>query len=161
MAVGEMQPELTPTLLDRLVDLNPDSQQEEPVSDLEQARELQSALCRDLTALLNTRRAAEDFDRGYEQASNSLLSFGIIDFTSHNLKKGIEQEQLRKSIERAIQRFEPRLERVSVSLEESEANRPVLRFQVSAVLRTERQDPVLFEATLHRDSRRIGVSGGA
>ena len=161
MAGDELQAELTPTLLDRLMDRNPQSSREEAGSVWEHARELQSALCRDLAALLNTRRASEDFDGRYEEAGNSLLSFGITDFTAHNLKKGVQQEQLRKSIEQSIRRFEPRLDHVDVTLQESEAGRPVLRFQVSAVLRTRNQDAVFFEATLHRDSRRFGVSGGA
>lgn len=157
MAAGE----LTPTLLDRLTDLHPGTQREVPLNDWEHARALQEALQRDLAAILNTRRAPEDFDRTYEECTNSLLNFGIVDFTSHNLKKGIEQEQLRKSIEQAIRRFEPRLERVTVTLLESNENRPVLRFQVSGTLRTAHDEPVVFEATLHRDSRRFGVSGGA
>lgn len=161
MPPGELQSELTLTLLDRLTDRDPRSEREVPLNAWEEARELQSALCRDLAALLNTRRARDDFDRTYEQAANSILRFGIVDFTSHNLKNGIEQEQLRKSIEQSIRCFEPRLDRVEVSLQESDASRPVLRFQVSAVLRTEHQEPVFFEATLHRDSRRFGISGGA
>jgi type VI secretion system protein ImpF len=161
MAADELQAEMTPTLLDRLMDRNPQSSREEAANDWEQARELRSALCRDLAVLLNTRRASEDFDGRYEEAGNSLLSFGITDFTSHNLKKGVQQEQLRKSIEQSIRRFEPRLDHVDVTLQESEAGRPVVRFQVSAVLRTRNQDAVFFEATLHRDSRRFGVSGGA
>lgn len=161
MAPDELQAEVTPSLLDRLMDRNPRSSREEAGNTWEQARELRAALCRDLAVLLNTRRASEDFDGRYEESANSLLSFGIADFTSHNLKKGVQQEQLRKSIEQSIRRFEPRLDRVDVTLQESDAVRPVLRFQVSAVLRTRNQDAVFFEATLHRDSRRFGVSGGA
>jgi type VI secretion system protein ImpF len=160
MATGYTEPEVTPTLLDRLIDSDPESQRDVPLNAWERMREFRSGLCRDLTALLNTRRANEGFDRGYEESTNSILSFGIVDFTSYNLKKGIGQEQLRKSIERAIRRFEPRLERVDVSIQESDARQPTLRIQISAVLRTEAQDPVVFEATFHRDSRRIAVSGG-
>jgi type VI secretion system protein ImpF len=155
------QPDLSPTLLDRLIDLNPGSQREAPVSVWEQARDMQSALARDLTALLNTRRATADFGPIYEESANSILNFGIVDLNSYGLKTGMGQEQLRRSIEQAIRQFEPRLERVTVSLEEADQLRPILRFQVSAVLRTEAQEPVVFEATLHRDSRRVTVSGGA
>jgi type VI secretion system protein ImpF len=155
-----VKPELTPTILDRLFDMTPGSQREGRVNIAERARDIQAALARDLTALLNTRRATADFDPVYQESTNSLLTFGIVDFTSYNLKKGVEQEQLRKSIEMAIRRFEPRLERVSVTLEESDQTRPIVRFQVSAVLRTENQEPVVFEATLHRDTRRVAVSGG-
>jgi type VI secretion system protein ImpF len=161
MADRFLQPELTPTILDRLFDMNPGSQREASVTTWERARDFQAGLARDLTALLNTRRAMADFDPAYAESANSLLTFGIIDFTSYNLKKGVQQEQLRKSIESAIRQFEPRLERVSVTLEEADQTRPIVRFQVSAVLRTEAQEPVVFEATLHRDTRRVAVSEAA
>jgi type VI secretion system protein ImpF len=161
MAAPSFRQEVTPSLLDRLIDLDPESKREVPASPWEQIRDLRVALCRDLTALLNTRRAADDFDRSYEESANSLLSFGITDFTSYNLKKGPEQERLRKSIERGIRLFEPRLDQVAVTIEETDARRPILRFQVSAVLRTDTREPVVFDATLHRDSRRIAVSGEA
>jgi type VI secretion system protein ImpF len=161
MATGFPPPAVGSSLLDRLIDLDPESQREAPLSSWEQARELRASLCRDLSALLNTRRAAEDFDRRYEEATNSLLTFGILDFTSYNLKKAVEQEQLRRSIERAVRQFEPRLERVEVSIEEADPQRPYLRLQISAALRGEAGEPVVFVATVHRDSRRIAVSGGA
>jgi type VI secretion system protein ImpF len=158
MATSFQQPEATLSLLDRLMDLDPESQQEPLVHSWELEREFLNGLCRDLSALLNTRRAAGDFDTSYAEAVNSLLSFGVMDFTSYNLKKGPEQEQLRRSIERAIRQFEPRLAGVSVSIEEADPQRLALPIQISAVLRTGTPEPVTFSATLHRDSRRIAVS---
>ncbi len=142
-------------MLDRLAIL------ESPLSRWEQRRELERSLCRDLTDLLNTRRAEEDFDPGYEESTKSLLSFGIPDFTSYDLKNTIDQERVRCSIERAIRQFEPRLTRVKVSLDTPDFAGRVLRFQVEAQLRdgTHAED-LLFDATLQRDSRRIAVSGG-
>lgn len=117
-------------------------------------------LCRDLSALLNTRRADKDFDSSYEEATNSLLSFGVADFTSYNLKNEVDQEHVRRSIERAIRQFEPRLTHVIVSMDEPDQVKPILRFQIAAVLRfVDPGEQVLFDVTLHRDSRRIAVSG--
>ena len=119
-----------------------------------------AGLCRDLTALLNTRRAARDFDSSYQEASDSLLSFGVADFTSYNLKNDVDQEIVRGSIERAIREFEPRLTRVTVSMDEPDPLRPVLRFRISALLRIlDPGESVLFDVALHRDSRRFYVSG--
>jgi type VI secretion system protein ImpF len=142
------------SLLDRLAAI------ESPLNRWEQRRELERSLCRDLTDLLNTRRAEQDFDAGYEEATNSLLSFGIPDFTSYDLKNTIEQERVRCSIERAIRQFEPRLARVKVLLEKPDLVRPTLRFPVEAQLRDGADaEDVVFDATLQRDSRRIAVSG--
>jgi type VI secretion system protein ImpF len=147
--------------VDRLIDLQPESQSEAPLSSWEQLRQLKSSLCRDLSALLNTRRAEQDFDPAYEEATNSLLSFGITDFTSYNLKSGAEQDQVRLSIERAIRQFEPRLARVSVSIQEPDPLRTVLEFQIDALLRVgPAAESVVFGVSLHRESRRVAVSGG-
>ena len=145
------------SLLDRLMDSEPEMH----ASSWEEMRAFKASVCRDLTALLNTRRAEEDFDPIYTEAANSLLSFGITDFTSYNLKSGLEQEQVRRSMERAIRQFEPRLTQVEVSVAEPDPLRPVLQFQIAALLRIElAAEPVVFDATLQRESRRIAVSGG-
>jgi type VI secretion system protein ImpF len=124
-------------------------------------REFKAALCRDLTALLNTRRANKDFDAVYAEATNSLLTFGITDFTAYNLKSETDQDQVRRSIERAIRQFEPRLTQVEVSVGKPDPLRPVLQFQIAALMRIEpAAEPVVFDATLQRESRRIAVSGG-
>jgi type VI secretion system protein ImpF len=148
------------SLLDRLTDLEPDLKKEAATGSWAESRLFKASLCRDLAVLLNTRRATEDFDPAYSEATRSLLSFGIADFTSFNLKNLPEQELVRRSMERAIREFEPRLARVTVSLETPDPLKPVLQFQISAILRTEDGgDPVVIDATLHRDSRSIGVSG--
>lgn len=160
MAAAEKSSTPTLSILDRLTDLEPDSKTEGRSSPWEAMRALKASLCRDLAALLNTRRAEQDFDPGFEQATNSLLSFGVTDFTAYNLKSGIEQELVRRSIERAIRQFEPRLSRVTVALEKPDPLRPMLRFQIEALLRVDPDaEAVVFDATLHRDSRRVGVSG--
>jgi len=162
MAASDTQTGVVPSLLDRLIDLDPESKREVQRSSWEAERELKVSLCRDLTAILNTRRAEEDFPPGYEEATNSLLSFGVSDFTSYDLKNGIEQERVRRSIERAVRQFEPRLARVTVSIEEPDPLKPVLQFQIAALLRIEpAAGPVVFDVTLQRESRRIAVSGGS
>jgi type VI secretion system protein ImpF len=147
MAARDNQVDATLSLLDRL------TERQAPTDSWQ-------GLCRDLAALLNTRRADKDFDSGYAEATNSLLSFGVADFTSYNLKNEVDQEHVRRSIELAIRQFEPRLTRVIVSMDEPDQLKPVLRFQISALLRFEDPgEPVLFDATLYRDSRRFAVSG--
>jgi type VI secretion system protein ImpF len=161
MATGDMQAGVVMSILDRLIDLDPDSKQDSLPNPWEQKREFDTSLCRDLAAILNTRRAEEDFPARYEEATNSLLSFGVTDFTSFDLKSGLEQERVRLSIERAIRKFEPRLERVTVSIEEPDPLKPVLQFQIAALLRVEADaEPVMFDVTLQRESRRLAVSGG-
>jgi type VI secretion system protein ImpF len=162
MSASDQDVIVTLSLLDRLIDAEPESSKEGQLGSWEQRRQFRNSLCRDLTALLNTRRAERDFDPVYEQATASLLSFGIIDFTAYNLKAQIDQDCVRRSIERSIRQFEPRLTGVTVSVEHFDPLRPVVRFQVSAMLRAEpAADALLFDVTLHRESRRIAVSGAS
>lgn len=161
MTAGDYQGGSVLSLLDRLIDLEPEFKREPRRNPWDEMRELKASLCRDLAALLNTRRAEEDFPPGYEESTNSLLSFGVADFTSYDLKNRLDQDRVRRSIERAIRLFEPRLARVTVSVEEPDPLRPVLQFQIAATLCIEpAAESVLFDVTLQRDSRRMTVSGG-
>ncbi len=160
MSPDKQEAGVTLSLLDRLTDPEPDSSREAPLSSWEEMRQFKDSLCRDLAALLNTRRAEEDFDPAYEQSTASLLTFGVNDFTSYNLKNEVEQELVRRSIERSIRQFEPRLMRVTVDMEELDPLRSAMRFQVQALLRTAgATEAVLFDVALHRESRRIAVTG--
>jgi type VI secretion system protein ImpF len=151
---------VTLSLLDRLTDVDPKARREGPPGVQEAIRRYTSGLCRDLTALLNTRRGDADFDPGYKQCVASLLTYGIPDFTAYNLTNSIELEDLRQSMERAIRQFEPRLERATVSMAEPDPLRPILQFQITALLRIDAgSEPVVFDVSLSRASRRLIVSG--
>jgi len=148
------------SVLDRLIDTEPEVQRDAPASPWEVMRQFKQSLCQDLAALLNTRRAEEDFDRTFQESTNSLLTFGMSDFTGLNLKNTIDQERVRRSMERAIRQFEPRLAGVTVTIEPPDPIKPVLRFQIAAMLRTSPGgEAVLFDASLYRDSRRFRVAG--
>jgi len=122
-----------------------------------------NSLARDITALLNTRRQDRNLDTDFEQAANSVLTFGIEDFSSYNLNSSIDQERVRCSIERAIRQFEPRLTRVSVSLGQPEPFHPALTLRIDAELTAGPGDcrPVQIAGVLERASRRIVLQGAA
>src|SRR4051794_17518255 len=108
------------SFLDRLI--NPELAKPEGNSrSLEYMRQLKESVCRDLTALLNTRRT-EDFDSSFEESTKSLLTFGVTDFTSFTLTSETDQERVRYSVERAIHQFEPRLTRLTVTLEQADSS---------------------------------------
>lgn len=145
------------SILERLTD--PDLAQLHPDS-LQYERTLKAAIRRDLTALLNSRRAESDFDPSFAEATNSLLSFGVLDFTALNLTSEVDQERVRYSVERAIRQFEPRLSHIRVLLEEPNSKAPLLRFTVEATLLLgKKRQEIIFPVALHRDFRRIAISG--
>src|SRR5208283_4559403 len=73
---------VTLSILDRLTDLDPDSGREAGSGHGEDLRAAKASLCRDLAAILNTRRAEDEIDPKYEEVNSSLLTFGVTDFTS-------------------------------------------------------------------------------
>src|ERR1035441_4610598 len=68
---------LTPSLMDRLTDLEPDHRAETPRRPWDIRNEMRAALCRDLADLLNVRRADEAVNPLYQEAAASMLSFGV------------------------------------------------------------------------------------
>lgn len=147
------------SLLDRLTDPQPEKP-DLSINSLAYRRALEESVCRDLNALLNNRRVEGEVDSKFEQANKSLLTYGVVDFTSFNLTSQLDQERVRQSIERAIRQFEPRLSRVTVILDPLDISKAVLHLQIEAILRNDfRRDPISLGMTLRMDSRRILVEG--
>jgi type VI secretion system protein ImpF len=151
---------IVPSVLDRLLDDRPEETREAPASRQTSLRLLKQSVRRDLEWLLNTRvepsRVAEDTS----QVARSIAAFGLPDFTSWNVRGGVDQETLRKAVEDAVARFEPRLESVQVFLETvSEVDR-TLKFRIEARLRVEPvPEPVTFDSVLQLGSQEFVLSG--
>jgi type VI secretion system protein ImpF len=150
---------ITPSVLDRLLDDRPEEKLEAPASRQTNLRILKQAVKRDLEWLLNTRANATEIPDGLPELSRSLAAFGLPDFSSWNARGGHDQD-LRRSIEDAVARFEPRLEGVQVSLETmSDVDRTV-RFRIEARLRVEpAPEPVTFDSVLRLGDREFVLQG--
>ncbi len=159
--MDDLETRATPSLLDRLTDREPDARQEPPLTRSQSLRALRVSLSRDLSTLLNTKRRDEEVPEQFSEANQSLLTFGLPDFTALSLKSPTDQNKLRRAIETAIRRFEPRLEKVSVTLEPRAELDPVLRFHVDALLRVEpAPEPISFDTVLQADTGHFLVQGG-
>jgi len=158
--VDAFEGRITLSVLDRLTDHAPGSPQDPPFSRLQAMRALKAALWRDLTFLLNTRRREEEVPEEFNEANQSLLTFGLPDFSRYSLKNPSDVSRLRRAIEGAIRRFEPRLEKVTVAFDQPEETAPALHFRVDALLRVDpAPEPVSFETLLQPDSGHIVVVG--
>jgi len=147
--VDDLDPRITPSLLDRLTDHEPGIRDEPVMSRNQGLRALKAALWRDMNALLNTKRREEELPEQYVETTKSLLTFGIPDFTSYSLKSPSDQNRLRRAIEAAIRRFEPRLEKINVTIQLPDEADPTMRFRVDAFLQIEpAPEPVTFETVL-------------
>lgn len=145
------------SLLDRLIDHDPDVTREVPSASRQLLRTAIDGVRRDLEDLLNCREAWVADVRGYEFASRSILVYGL---------SGIETDPddvnlpdaIRREIEHAIATFEPRLTNVAVIREDSREGERSLRFRIDAMLRLDPvREPVSFDTVL-RTNREAEVT---
>ncbi len=147
-------------LLDRLLDADPGSPRDAPVSPAMALEVLRAAVRRDLEALLNARRRRWPLPATTPELPASALGYGIPDATSGAYAMPDRREELAREVERVIRRFEPRLQQVRVELRESgnELDR-TLRLKVDAVLRTDPiPEPISFETVIEAVSHEVRVT---
>jgi type VI secretion system protein ImpF len=143
------------SLFDRLTDYDPRNSREVPPPEWEQLRLYKESVARDLTNLLNVRRGAQDIPENFVQTRESLVAYGVEDFTTAPM----DREAIRRAIERTVRLFEPRLSRVQVTLvEHGDLN---FAFRISGLLRIDvGLEPVVYDADLPKDSRWFQVMPG-
>lgn len=150
-----------PSLLDRLIDAAPLSGSEptRPSLSLEQ---LKDAVARDLESLLNARHGSsrDALDR-FANARRSIAAFGLDDFAAMSMASIDDRAAICRSIERAINNFEPRLRGVRVELDKRDTATQKLRFAIRAVLIAHPlQEPVNFDAVLQTTTQSYAVQTG-
>lgn len=145
------------SILDRLLDDDPGNTQESVRHRAADFRQIMVSVRRDLENLLNTRRFILTPPASFTEVNNSLLIFGLPDFSSRNPTQVSVMDQLRLEIVKTISRFEPRLKNVNVVVD-SQGNSRNLRFRISAVLVVDPiSEPVVFDTSfdLNRSSYSI------
>ncbi len=159
----DRDPIIVPSLLDRLLDDQPDLSREPLGTRSQTVRQLESSVARDLEAMLNTRREAlEELPEDFQEVNRSLVNYGLPDFTAYSLLSEKDRARIRRILEETITTFEPRLQRVRVTLEAQREHEKALRFRVDALLRVEPSpEPVTFDALLQLLNQEYQVKGHA
>jgi len=123
------------SVLDRLMDDDPGSLKDPPMDETQLLRKIQHAVRRDLEDLLNTRYRCTTWPPELDELDNSLINYGIPDFTAASLNAAEEDGVLLKSIHQAITLFEPRLTDVRIEkVKNKEYMDRTFRFRIDAVL---------------------------
>ncbi len=149
---------ITPSVLDRLIDYDPRNTTEAPKARFGGLAELKQSVRRDLEWLLNSRMPLGHIDEKLEEVPQSLATFGLPDFTGKGAKNADEQEGMIKAIERAITNFEPRFRDVVVTLEPVSNVDKQLVFRIAANLDLDpTPEPIVFDTTLEFGSGEITV----
>jgi type VI secretion system protein ImpF len=138
------------SILDRLLDNDPTNSQEVPPDDNEKLRIVQQSVRRDLEALLNTRYRCVAWPPRLDQIDNSLINYGIPDFTAGSLNAAGDADVLIAAIKQAIEHFEPRLASVKVTTVSNERHYDrTFRFRIEGLLIVEDgQHAVKFDSAM-------------
>ena len=148
---------LLPSVLDRLIDLDPRSSAEPQASRARLLAQIKESVKRDLEWLLNTKLTAR-VPPGLPDLRDSLLSYGLPEFSHSSLSSSQDQLKLRAAIESAIRRFEPRLTGVAVALIEGREFERALRFRIDAMLRVDpAPEPISFDSLLQLHTKAFVV----
>src|SRR5215831_19429284 len=141
---------LVPSILDRLIDDQPTESRERAGNRRQTIRDLEAVVARDLEAVLNSRQESfEDLSSEYEEVSRSLVTYGLPDFSVLSLTNEDDRDYILRGVEHTVARFEPRLQRVRVSLDASRNHDRSLKFRIDALLRVDpAPEPVTFDAVL-------------
>jgi type VI secretion system protein ImpF len=144
---------ITPSVLDRLLDFEPDVSREAPKSRSKSLRELKLSVRRDLEWLLNSRAFPEEIDERLEEVKKSVVVYGLPDITGISAKSHVEQKRLTEALENAIKIFEPRFLNLKVTLEPVNNIDRMLKFRIEARLNVEpTPEPIAFDTVLQLGS---------
>jgi type VI secretion system protein ImpF len=146
------------SVLDRLIDEDPDRALEAPPSRSKSIEDLKQSVKRDLEWLLNTRQDVAGAPSGLKELAHSLATYGLPDFSAFSVKSPSDHARMQRILEKAISSFEPRLESVTVTLVPVRDTEQKLRFRIDARLRIEpAPEPVTFDTVLQAVSNQYTV----
>jgi type VI secretion system protein ImpF len=158
-AVRPDQPLLS-SVLDRLLGEDAGTKTDARASGATYLTDLQAGLRRDIEALLNTHQYCKNLPRELTELPLSLLEYGVPQFLGLSAASPEAREQFRASVEALLRRFEPRLEKLRVTLlEKTDSRDRTLRFRIDAHMRVDPEpEPVSFNSVLESAVRRFSVT---
>lgn len=153
---------VTLSVLDRLIDREPKSQSEAPLTRSQSVRLLKAAVQRDLEWLLNTRRIFQEPEESLKEVNRSAYVYGLPDFSQYTMISASDQAKLIKQLLNTIKMFEPRLGNVRlVPIGTTEKGIQQFRLRIEAMLLMDPSpEPVSFDTVIGLKSGTCKISGG-
>ncbi len=153
---------LVSSILDRLIDEQPDTKRELEKNSSQLIADLRKSVRRDLENLLNTRWRASSWPDDLSELDRSLVSYGIPDISGEDLGAPSRRKKFLEQVERIIETFEPRFQKIKVlEVENSDSLDRTLRFRIDAVLYAfPSPEPIVFDSSLEPTSKMFRVEGG-
>lgn len=144
----ERQENLYASILDRLIDDEPEVSTEGLHSRGVSMRQVEISLLRDLENLLNTRRNILMPPAAYGELNRSLYTYGLRDYTAENPSNPAMLQNLRREIAQAVALFEPRLKNVVVQIDAGRERRELFFRIVGTMVVEPFAEPVAFDIQL-------------
>jgi type VI secretion system protein ImpF len=160
MARFELEAPVTLSVLDRLIDTDPKTGAEPPLTRGQSLRQLKASLKRDLEWLLNTRQVPDERADDYTELAQSVYRYGLPDITSLSVRAVQDQARLRRALESAVAAFEPRILGTRVSMDIVPMTARGIRFHIQGLLRVNPSpEPVAFDTMLELPGGQYEVKG--
>lgn len=120
-----------------------------------------ASITRDLQALLNTRSALPAAAlQPYHEVSQSIMNYGLIDFAGMCMSSNTDQHDICKAVRLAIERHEPRLHKVAVTLRPRHGAINRVDFMITARLKGAPQaEPMSFNAVFRPSLQQYAIEG--
>ncbi len=152
---------ITVSVLDRLIDLEPESRVENPPSRSQSVRLLKNAVRRDLEWLLNSRRICELPDEALKEVNRSAYMYGLPDLSALTMSASGDRNKLARQIVTAINLFEPRLANVRLApIGTPDAAKSDVHLRIEAMLRMDPvPEPISFDTIIDLKSGNCRLSG--
>ena len=147
-----------PGLFDRL-DADDDAAQPQFRAPPKKADAWRDSITRDLEALLNTRSALlPHVLADYPEVSGSVVNYGLIDFAGMCMTSDTDQKRICTAVRVAIERHEPRLYKVTATLQPRKGAINRVDFVITAQLKNAPvAEPMHFNAVFQPSLQRYSV----
>lgn len=151
---------MLPSILDRLLD--PESAGTAILTGYT-VDKMAQAVRRDLEELLNSVCPHHHFPEQFPETQNSVFTYGLPDLASAETLTGEQRATVASLIKLAVERFEPRLKRVKVTVLKAEADalRGAIKFRLDARLTVDPAPEVAFDTVLNVGTGKYEVSKSA
>lgn len=149
----------SPGLFDRLAEPDapaPTSRQRARSASLQRCKQ---SITRDLLALLNTRLAMPAaMLKDYPAVAGSVVNYGLIDFAGMCMTSDTDQQKICTAVRQAIERHEPRLQKVEVTLRPTKHAINRVEFEITAELKGATADaPLSFDAVFRPSLQQYAI----
>jgi len=135
MARYEPEVIVTQSVLDRLLDDDPSVSLDPPMTRAQSFRQFKASLRRDLEWLLNSRRTPEPVPDEVENASRSVINYGLPDLSTLNITFSGDRGRIVQMLETTVNRFEPRIANARVVMEPAVPAVRAIRFRIEGLMR--------------------------